>query len=375
MSSLYIHIPFCRSKCPYCSFLSWPNQEELYPRFVASLLKEAVRWRDERVISPLSTLFLGGGTPTALAAGELVTIARTCFDLFGLEEKAEISIEANPQTVDEKILASLYGGGFNRISLGAQSLQDQELRALGRRHSAAEVARAVRRARAAGFDNINLDLMYGLPGQSPRSWRQTLEMALEMAPPHLSLYELSIEPGTPFHRRQEQGDLPLPDDEAVADMDQITASLCRQAGLRQYEISNYARPGYECRHNINYWQNGEYAGLGAGAVACIAGRRQQKIREPRRYCDAIEAGESAVQEEECLDGEASLRETVVMGLRMVAGISRAEIRRRYGCDVSEYYGAILTRLADQGLLELTAERLRLTATGRRFANQVMADLV
>ncbi len=375
MSSLYIHIPFCLSKCPYCSFLSWPNQDGLHQRFVAALMVEAARFRHDTAMFPLSTLFLGGGTPTVLAGAELAKIVQGCSELFGLSHQAEISVEANPKTIDKKKLALLRCSGFNRISIGVQSLHDQELHGLGRQHSVADAVTAIRWAREAGFANINLDLMYGLPGQTPLSWQHTLEQALALAPQHLSLYELTVECGTPFHRWREQGTLHLPEEDAVASMDQLTASLCQQAGLIQYEISNYARPGYECRHNINYWQNGQYGGIGAGAVACIAGRRQQKTSDPHRYCEYMESGQSVVQEEEYLDAEASFRETVVMGLRMVCGVSQMTLNQRYGRDVAGYYGATLTRLVDQGLLELTSEHLRLTATGRRFANQVMADLV
>jgi oxygen-independent coproporphyrinogen-3 oxidase len=347
----------------------------LYQRYVAALLREAAGLRPDASQLPLSTLFLGGGTPSLLAAGEVAAIVAGCRKLFGFSGQAEISIEANPKTIDPAKLTLLRKSGINRLSIGVQSFNDSELQSLGRPYSAEDAATTVYQARAAGFDNISLDLMYGLPGQDHHSWQQSLEQALSLAPDHLSLYGLTVEQGTPFHRQQDQGLLDLPDEEEIAAMDQITAALCREGGLAHYEISNYGRPGYECRHNINYWQNGPYLALGAGAFGCMQGRRQQRVSDPQRYCELIESGQSVIVEEECLEREASFRETVIMGLRMHCGVSREGLRRRYTMDVDTCYGETLIRLLDQGLLEMDAGHLRLTARGRIFANQVMAELV
>lgn len=375
MSSLYIHIPFCLSKCPYCAFVSHAGLDGLHQRYARALLREAEELARSHPALPLSTIFVGGGTPTILSGAALAAIITGCAELFGLEHDAEISVEANPRTIDATKLLLLRTSGVNRLSIGVQSFQDEELRRLGRLHSAKDAAHALRLVRDAGFSNISLDLMYGLPGQTPHSWRDTLERAISLAPDHLSLYELSIERGTPYSQQQELGLLQLPDDDAVAEMDLITAALCREAGLLHYEISNYARPGFECRHNINYWHNGPYLALGAGAVSCMDGCRRQMIHDPRRYCERVESGQSVIGEEECLEPAASFRETVVMGLRLLCGVSRANLQRRYGLDVAGYYEETLTRLVDQGMVELTAHHLRLTARGRMFANQVMAELV
>jgi oxygen-independent coproporphyrinogen III oxidase len=349
--------------------------DSLYQRYVAALLREA-EWQSQNTACvPLSTLFLGGGTPTILRGKELANIVTACKRLFGFSPLAEVSIEANPKTIDLEKLAALRQTGINRLSIGVQSLQDTELQLLGRPHSADDAKTAVHQAREVGFDNISLDLMYGIPGQDHKSWQQTLEQALSLAPDHLSLYELTVEQGTPYGQQLTQGLLALPTEEEIAAMDQITVAFCRQAGLEQYEISNYARSGYECRHNINYWQNGPYLALGAGAVACIGGRRRQKTRDPLLFCKQIESGQSAVQEEECLEPAASFRETVIMGLRMNKGVSKENLRKRYEMELNDCYGDTLTRLIDQGLLEMTASHLRLTARGRIFANQVMAELV
>jgi oxygen-independent coproporphyrinogen-3 oxidase len=375
MSSLYIHIPFCLSKCPYCSFVSWPGMDRLYQRYVAALLREAAGLRPNASDLPIATLFLGGGTPSLLAAKEVAAIVTGCKELFGFSEQTEISIEANPKTINLEKLTLLRESGINRLSIGVQSFNDRELEFLGRPYSADDAAMAVRLARMAGFDNISLDLMYGLPSQDHHSWQQSLDQALFLAPDHLSLYELTVEQGTPYHRQLEQGLLDLPDEEEIAAMDQITASLCQEGRLAHYEISNYARPGYECRHNINYWQNGPYLALGAGAFSYGEGRRQQRISDPQRYCELIEAGQSVIVEEECLEQAASFRESVIMGLRMNCGVSRARLRRRYNMELGSCYGDTLIRLLDQGLLEMTTDHLRLTSRGRMFANKVMAELV
>lgn len=376
MTSIYIHIPFCLSKCSYCSFSSWPGLQPLHARYVAALLCEAEQTAAvAAAVQPLSSLFLGGGTPTILAGRELVAIIERCRDLFGFTPQAEISVEANPGTVDFGKLIQMRSCGINRLSIGVQSFNNHELRCIGRSHSAEEAVAAVNLATAAGFDNLNLDLMYGLPGQDAASWQQSLELALSLAPTHLSLYELTLEPGTPFHTRWQEGTLRLPEESELVAIDQITADLCARAGFAQYEISNYTRVGCECRHNINYWENGEYLALGAGAVSCVNRRRQRRVSDPHRYCELVEKGQSVIEEEECLEPAASFKETVIMGLRMTQGVSRAQLRSRYGRDVETEYGAILQRLVSQELLELSETHLRLSARGRRFANQVMAELV
>lgn len=375
MAALYIHIPFCLSKCHYCSFSSWPGLELLHARYVAALLREAEQLAEAIPKEPLSSLFLGGGTPTILAGRELATIVEHCRDLFGFTPQAEISVEANPGTIDLDKLMQMQSCGINRLSIGVQSFNNHELRLLGRPHSAEEAVTAVNLARTAGFDNCNLDLMYGLPGQDVTSWRRSLELACSLAPAHLSLYELTLEDGTPFHTQWQNGGLKLPEEQELAAMDDLTAELCAQAGFSHYEISNYAQPGCECRHNINYWENGPYLALGAGAVSCLDGSRQRRVGDPQRYCELVEAEQSVVEEEERLEPADSFKETVIMGLRMRKGVSRAQLLSRYGMDVETRYGAILQRLVSLELLELTATHLRLSSSGRRFANLVMAELV
>ena len=227
----------------------------------------------------------------------------------------------------------------------------------------------------AGISNINIDLISGIPGQSVASWRWNLQTAIALRPEHLSLYQLSIEEKTGFSEQLAGGCLVLPDEEEIDGIDEVTSDLCKSAGIAQYEISNYARPGFECRHKINYWLNEEYFGIGAGAVRYLAGERIKNIEDPLIYCEQIERGESVVKESESLDPEASFRESVVMGLRMVKGVSSERLLSRYGIDLQLYYGETLQKLLDLSLLEFDKPYLRLTAKGRALANRVMAELV
>lgn len=375
MSALYLHIPFCLSKCPYCSFVSSPDLSEYMPRYVQALKKELAGIAGAGVDRALTTIFFGGGTPTVLKCELLLDLLAFCHDLLPIADAVEISVEANPGTVDRDCLERLRRAGVNRISFGIQSLIDRELKELGRRYSGKEAKRVVEEARGAGFDNISADLMYGIPGQSLQNWRQSLEQILSLQPEHLSCYQLSIDEGTPFGRLYAAGKLQLADEEEIDGMDQLTVELCRAAGLNQYEIANFAVPGRECRHNINYWRNGGYFAAGAGAVSCVEGRRARREADPRIYCRRIEETGMAIVESEFLEKEASFRESVVMGLRMNEGVSRRALLYRYNLDITDYYGSTLAQLQENGLVELTPTHLRLSARGRRIANTVMAELV
>ena len=374
-ASLYIHIPFCATKCSYCSFNSYTGMEGLLERYVAALCKEIAGYGIAQRGEPLDTLFLGGGTPTLLSAPLLKKILKTCFTHFDMAGDAEISIEANPGTVDSEKFAILLDCGVTRVSLGVQSFSGEELKRIGRGHSPEEAIRAVARARESGVVNLSLDLMYGLPRQSAKNWRQNLETALSLSPQHLSLYQLTVEEGTPLAALLEKGTLKRAGEEEVAAMDEATLAMTAAERLEQYEISNYAREGYQCRHNINYWENGEYLGLGAGAVSYLAGRRVRTIANPLHYCVRMEGGQSVIVDEEVLDREASFRESVIMGLRMNRGVSVQGLRERHGIEYSDYYGNIVTQLFRERLLEECCGFLRLTSRGRQFANRVMAELV
>lgn len=375
MAGLYIHLPFCLSKCPYCSFISFPRLKHLQRRYVEAIKKELLGAAGTTEVRTIETVFLGGGTPTVLPIELLRSVLDTCRDSFCLGNTAEISIEANPGTVTKKDLIRLRQSGVNRISFGIQSFIDNELVLLGRPYSSKSASAVLGAAREAGFANISIDLMYGLPGQDHWAWEKSLEETSKVQPDHLSCYQLTIEDGTPFSKRMVDGDLPAADEEEIEKMDELTIKWARATGLEQYEISNFARPGFECRHNINYWLNGNYYAAGAAAVSCIGGRRQRRVGLPLQYCQMIERGSSPVIDEEKLDQHASYRESVVMGLRMIRGVCRQDFVARYGWDVQAYYGPLLRELQDQGLVELDETHLRLTAQGRKLANRVMAELV
>jgi oxygen-independent coproporphyrinogen III oxidase len=349
--------------------------DHLFDRYIKALGEEMRILTSEYKKPPLETIFLGGGTPSLLSAENIASLFQFCQDRFEIDKQAEISMEINPKTVDFMKMLSLKECGINRVSIGVQSFIDKELQRLGRIHNAQEAWDGVEAVRNSGISNINIDLISGIPGQSVASWRWSLQSAIALNPEHLSLYQLSIEEKTDFSTQFSIGSLVLPDEEEIAGMDEVTSDLCRSAGYNQYEISNYAKPGFECRHNINYWHNEEYFGVGAGAVRYQAGERIKNIEDPLIYCEKIERGESVVKDSESLDPEASFRESVVMGLRMVKGVSAERLLSRYGIDLQLYYGETLQKLLESSLLEFQKPYLRLTAKGRALANRVMAELV
>ena len=374
---LYLHVPFCLQKCPYCSFYSLSGRLDLNTRFTAAVNRQMERFaaRRETQEQPLATIFFGGGTPSMLPPTILIDLLQACLGRFPYADELEISIEVNPATIDQEGLQLLRRGGFNRLSIGVQSFNNQELKRIGRAHSANEAIQTVCMARQAGFTNISLDLMYGLPGQDEQSWQANLNQALALEPDHLSLYELTIEEDTPFARQLDTGTLQLPDEEKVLAMMETTRRLTSGGGLSRYEISNYARPGFECRHNINYWQNGSYIGLGPGAVSRLGPTRFTAIADVERFCERMEQNQEIRQEEETLDKETRFRETVIMGLRMTKGISIDALKQRFGIDPAVYYGTTLDRLMAQELVEIQQGWLRLTEPGLLLANTVMAELV
>ncbi len=375
MTSLYIHIPFCLGKCNYCSFNSYAGMESLYPRYVKALKKEIVELFFSGKTEELDTIFLGGGTPTVLSSLQLGDILACCQEYLGISEFAEISLEANPKTVDFMKLLQLRQLGINRLSIGLQSFLDPELQYLERLHSAQHGWDCVQDAMGAGFDNVSLDLMYGVPGQTSSSWRWSLDTALSLEPTHLSLYQLTLEEGTPLFEIAEKQRIVFPEEDEILQMDLVTEELCNKAGMKQYEISNYAQKGFECRHNLNYWHNRDYLAVGAGAVSYHQGIRSKNMADPLEYCSRVEKGANVVIESEKLSKEASFRESVVVGLRMTKGVDYGALYDRFGLHLKEYYGEIIDRLIEQGLVEFYSIYFRLTRKGRPVANRVMMELV
>ena len=394
-AGVYVHVPFCRSKCAYCDFASFAGLEALHERYIAALLREVEGASSDWLALGFDTLFVGGGTPTALPAADLVRLLRACQQHLGVPLTAEISLEANPGTVSPSDLATLRRAGYNRLSLGAQSLRDDELDLLGRIHTSEEAIQAYRWAREAGFANLNLDLIYGLPRQSLSQWRESLERALDMVPEHLSLYALSVEEGTPLEECIARGALPAPDDAAAADMYELAEDLLDRAGYAHYEISNWARRGLDdpgpakpgssqskvgppdmpalaCRHNLKYWRNQPYLGLGSAAHSYDGRCRRANVTSPREYIERVEAGRDVVAEEECPDRDQRMDETMMLGLRLIEGVSHEEFARRFGVGLQAVYGAEIAETAGDGLLDVDRRGVRLTPRGRLLGNRVFA---
>jgi oxygen-independent coproporphyrinogen-3 oxidase len=325
------------------------------------------------------SLYIGGGTPPTVDISAMADFIIECLNAFDFSAvfpgAPEVTMEVNPNIAGRAALKRFRQAGVNRLSIGTQSFSNAMLKAIGRKHSAQDCIQAVENAREAGFTNISLDLMYGLPGQDRANWQKSLKRAVELGPEHFSVYELTIEQGTPFADRISLGRLDLPNEDATLSMFEHAQEFLVTRGYEQYEISNYARKGFQSRHNITYWENGSYIGLGSGAVSCFSGLRIQNEKDPKRFIDMITMEQQPFQEAEFLPLYARFRESVIMGLRMTAGVSITLLEKKFGITPVEYYGEILESLLRQELLEERDNRLRLTKRGMLLANRVMALLV
>jgi oxygen-independent coproporphyrinogen-3 oxidase len=404
--SLYVHIPFCIAKCGYCDFNSYAGQESLIPAYAQALLREAEMWSAACPGWRAETLFFGGGTPSLMPLAELERVLEGLRRHLGLTPDAEVTLEANPGTVDKPYLSRLREMRVNRLSLGVQSFRDDELAFLGRIHSAEEARSAYQAARSAGFDNVSLDLIFGLPGQTADRWLESLEEAIRLGPEHLSLYALTIEEGTPLARDVASGRTPAPDPDLQADLYVRAGERLAAAGYEQYEISNWARPGRCCRHNLTYWRNGFWLGLGAGAHSHLpgnwepgTGNQEPGIRDrcyrfaaevsPRQYIELVNETWKQLSQEGTLTVDEmrqvtfreeagpslELSDTLVLGLRLSEGVSLRELRRRFGQDALESHAAAFEEAISLGLLERADGRLRLTDRGRLLANEVFVRLL
>ncbi|MBI3947731.1 MAG: radical SAM family heme chaperone HemW [Armatimonadetes bacterium] len=377
---LYIHVPFCLRKCHYCDFYSLPAgpaPEHAYA-FVAAVEREmASAAARHAALGPLSaaTLFLGGGTPSLLTPAQLGRLLAAARTHFLLAPDAEITIEANPGTLDAEKARAVRDLGVNRVSVGVQSFDDPLLRRLGRAHAAARGIEAIGHLRAAGLENISLDLMFALPGQSLASWRETLRRAIALAPEHVSAYGLTVEPGTPFADWERQGRLSRPDEELEAAMLEEGIAILTAAGYEHYEISNFARPGRQCAHNRTYWRNEPYLGFGPSAASYSGGARSVNVRSLSRYLAAIAAGESPVETVEAATRELEMGETMMVGLRLLEGVTQARFRERFGVPLQEAYADPIRRLTAAGLVTCDEHRLALTRRGLLLASNVMAEFL
>ncbi len=387
--SLYLHFPFCMRKCRYCDFLSFPADAQARQEYVGRLCRE-IRIRGQEFSGhEVQTVFFGGGTPSLLEPEQLSLLMEEIRSAFSLSKDAEISLECNPGTADAEKLFAFRGLGINRISIGLQSADDQELAMLGRIHTTEQFSECFAAARAAGFTNINIDLMSGIPGQTACSLRKTLSDVLRLKPEHLSVYSLIIEEGTPFwevygddgcaedvpHFQScgcSQAEMPpLPDEETEREMVRLTEEMLREAGYAHYEISNFALPGYECRHNLVYWRRGEYLGLGLGAASLIGECRYRNTSDLSVYMKEC----CAREEEEKLSRQAQMEETMFLGLRCLDGISIREFEERFGQSIFSVYGEVIERYAELGLLERHGDRILLSRRGIDVSNQVLADFL
>ncbi len=385
--SLYLHIPFCTAKCGYCDFNSYAGHEHLIPSYTQTLLHEAELWCNTAHGRPVATIFFGGGTPSLLPMGDVRVIMDGLRRVFDVAPDAEVTLEANPGSLDEPYLRELLALGINRLSIGVQSFHDDELRALDRIHSAEDAREAYRAARAAGFYNVNLDLIFGLPEQPIERWQQSVEEALGLGPEHLSLYALTVEEGTPLARDVASGRTPAPDPDAQADQFEWTQERLARAGYEHYEISNWARPGYRCRHNLTYWECREYLGLGAGGHSYLNGVRFANAAVPSTYLSLVEQSWQEAQERgggasmrqivsgETITQELAMADTLILGLRLTDGVALEDFRVRFGVDATVEFAPQLQEPFELGLIETSDGRLRLTERGRLLGNEVFARLL
>lgn len=378
---VYLHIPFCERKCTYCNFNTTDFAGGLAERYVEALTQEIAYWgkRDRR--PTVDTLYFGGGTPSLLEAGQLARLIAACEEAFVLHQETEITIEINPATLSRQKIEGWLRAGVNRASVGVQSFINTELVSLSRTHDAEAARRTLAALGEAGFTNLSLDLIAGLPGQRLEDWRANLQEALHLRPEHLSLYLLEVKEGTQLFAQLKRGQKPLPDDDLAAEMYEMICQATVEAGYEQYEISNFAlRPHgrkktLRSQHNMKYWTGAPFYGLGCGAHSYDGRERRVNVLQTEAYIEAVAECGQAVGERRQLSEEERAAEAIFMGLRLTEGILLAEFRVEYGVDILGRYGRELQRLAEAELVEVTKERLRLTAKGRLLSNEVFLTFV
>ncbi len=366
---LYVHVPFCASKCAYCSFVSYAGRETTIPRYVDAVVQEITRRGTLAGHPTADTIFLGGGTPSLLDERQVTRILQALFDAFSIEEGAEITCECNPGTLTRSLVEALAKAGVNRLSVGAQSRQLRLLRLIGRIHCWEDVIASVAAAKEAGIRNVNLDLMLGLPTQTITDVQETLAAALALSPTHLSCYSLMLEEGTPIHRDIAEGTLALPDDEIERTMYESTRQMLSEHGFEQYEISNFARKGYACRHNIGCWTRAPYLGFGCAAHSFFGQYRTSNSPT----LDAYLAGEEPQTER--IPAETARFESMMLGLRMTCGVRDEDFTCMHGMSIREAFGEKLARTIADGLLEWRDGALRLTRRGMDLENSVLVELL
>lgn len=373
-TGIYIHIPFCVRKCNYCDFLSFPAGEEERNRYICCLVQEIERsqryFPENRQVD---TVFLGGGTPSILSLRQVEQILKALRQTFIIADTAEITAECNPGTVDLEFIRGLFKNGVNRISFGVQSAVDSELQTLGRIHRFQDAKESVAMAREAGFENINIDVMSAVPGQTKKSYSDTLTRILELKPEHISAYSLIIEEGTPFYEKY--GEVPPVDEETDRWMYAATKERLAACGYERYEISNYARRGYECRHNLKYWSGEDYIGFGLGASSKVGVTRYHNESDMTQYLEKIQREDNVAYVEEVLSTEEQMSEYMILGLRKTRGISLNEFKNQFGIPVDDIYGKQIETFMADGLLQRERDRLFFTDHGLDVSNLVLCELI
>ena len=367
---IYIHIPFCIRKCDYCDFLSGPSGPEEQADYVQALLRE-IQAVEEGEGRSVSSIFIGGGTPSVLDERLLGDILREIRNRFKMEEDAEITIEVNPGTANIGKLQAYRKMGINRLSIGLQSPEDRELKILGRIHNYGQFLETYQEARTVGFDNINIDLMSAIPDQTYEGWVKNLRTVAELEPEHISAYSLIVEEGTPFAARK----LNLPDEDTEYNMYEATAQILKEYGFEQYEISNYARKGRKCRHNVGYWTRQDYLGFGLGASSLYGKERFANTADMKKYLKNSKNPEKIREKEPSLTREDEMAEFMFLGLRMTKGISKADFQRCFGCTIESVYGEVLEKYESMELLLEKDGRIFLSREGIHVSNSIMAEFL
>lgn len=366
---IYIHIPFCASKCNYCDFNSRVAPEVLKTEYIDALCKEIERFAEDGDI--VDTIYFGGGTPTILEPEQLIRVLDAVRRRFSVDENCEITTECNPATMGYDGFAALKRAGFNRISVGVQSADDEQLKVLGRIHNFGDAKKCIADAKRAGFENVSLDLMFGIPNQDLESWAKTLKSAIKLNPQHISCYALKIEEGTPFASM----DLNVADDERSREMYEKCVEILQQSGYSRYEISNFARSGIESRHNQKYWKCEDFVGFGAGAYSCYMGERYSNIYDVKIYIECALKGECSAADRIVLDKEDMMSEFVFLGLRMDAGISGAEFAARFSVDIFDVFGDEMDKNLKRGTIIQSGDRLKIPPDFIYVSNAILSDFV
>lgn len=381
---IYIHIPFCVKKCAYCDFLSCPADDKTKSRYVQALCRE-IEWSKDCLKEYLvDTVFIGGGTPSILEEKYIGQILDTLRSAARISDDAEITIECNPGTLTMEKLEAYKDVGINRISLGLQSANDEELKTIGRIHNFEEFKKSFNLARLAGFKNINIDIMSALPGQTLDSYKETLARVITLNPEHISAYSLIVEDETPLKDRVENGEVALPSEDEEREMYYYTKEFLEKTGYKRYEISNYAKDGYECRHNIGYWKRVEYLGFGIGAASLFKGERFSNTSDINRYMHILEKEDVMNADEvwkalneniETLTQKDEMEEFMFLGLRMTDGVSKSDFKKIFNCDIEAVYGNVIEKLANQNLIKEASDLITLTDKGIDISNIVLANFL